>query len=216
MFDCDLHTHSRFFHREPEVAAGYDAYGVRATLEMARLRGLDGVAVTNHDFFRPETLVSDACVPGIEISTTQGHLLVVGPEPPTRTVAGELTPQQAVDLAHERGCVAIVAHPFRNSSLREVDAAFDAIELNGKRPEHRRKIEEIARERELPVVGGSDAHFPFEVGRISTRLAVDRLTPTAVVEAIRDGRVEPIVRDGRLFRALRLLYRRIHSTKNQL
>lgn len=216
MFDCDLHTHSRFFHREPEIAAGYDPYGVRATLRVARWRGLDGIAVTNHDFFRPETLVSDRCLPGIEISTTEGHLLVVGPDPPARTDPGELTPHEAVALAHDNDCAAIVAHPFRNSTLRESDAAFDAIEVNGKHPEFRRRIEGIARERGLALVGGSDAHFPFEVGRLSTRVDADRLTPAAVVAAIRDGRVEPVVRDGRLFRALGTLYERIHRSKGQL
>jgi hypothetical protein len=216
VIDCDLHTHSRFFHQGPTVAAGYDAYGVRGTLAVARLRGLDGIAVTNHDFYRPDTLVSDACLPGIEISTTRGHLLVVGPDPPTRTVAGALTPHEAVDLAHDRDCVAIVAHPFRNSTLLEVDADFDAVEVNGKHPEHYRKIEAIARERGVPMVAGSDAHFPFEVGRLSTRLDVDRLTPTAVVDAIRDGRAEPVVRDSRLFRALGAVYDRIHRTKARL
>jgi predicted metal-dependent phosphoesterase TrpH len=216
VFDCDLHTHSRFFHRPPEVAAGYDPYGVRATLRIARLRGIDGIAVTNHDFCRRDTLVSENCIPGIEISTTEGHLLVVGPDPPTRTRPGELSPQGAVRLAHDHDCAAVIAHPFRNSTLRESDADFDAVEINGKHPEHRERIERIARERDLSVVGGSDAHFPFEVGRLSTRVDVDRLTPEAVVEAIRTHRVEPVVRDGHLFRALRSLYAHAHRVKRQL
>lgn len=216
VFDCDLHTHSRFFHRDPGFAAGYDPYGVRATLRMARRRGLDGIAVTNHDFFRNKTLVSDACIPGIEISTTEGHLLVIGPKPPKRTQAGTLSPEEAVELAHQHDCVAIVAHPFRNSRLRESDADFDAIEINGKHPEHRERIQRIASDRDLPIVGGSDAHFPFEVGRLSTRLDIDRLTPEAVVNAIRDGQVEPVVRDGRLTRALGSVYSNIHRLRGHL
>ncbi|WP_416838650.1 PHP domain-containing protein [Haloferax sp. DFSO52] len=213
MFDCDLHTHSRFFHFEPEVAARYDPFGTRLTLEVARRRGLDGIAVTNHDYFEKETVVSPNCLPGIEISTTAGHLLVVGPTPPTRTRPGELTPTQAVDLAHEHDCAAIIAHPFRNSTLRESDADFDAIEINGKHPEHRRRIETIARDRGIPVVGGSDAHFPFEVGRISTRLDIDSFTPEAVVDAIMAGRVQPQFRDGPLLRGLGAVYSKIHQLK---
>lgn len=216
VFDCDLHTHSRFFHQRPAVAAGYDPIGVRLSLRVARRRGLDGLAVTNHDFFREETLVDPACLPGIEISTTKGHLLVVGPDPPSETQPGVLEPSDAVSLAHDRDCAAIIAHPFRNSTLRECDADFDAIEINGKHPEYRRRVETIARERDLPIVGGSDAHFPFEVGRISTRLEVDHLTPTAVVDAIRDGRVEPVVRDGPLTRGLRSVYTRIHQAKGHI
>ncbi|MFC7203364.1 PHP domain-containing protein [Haloferax namakaokahaiae] len=216
MFDCDLHTHSRFFHRRPEVAAGFDPLGARATLAVAKTRGLDGIALTNHDFFRPATIVSDACIPGIEISTTQGHLLVVGPNPPRDTVPGELTPHEAVELAHDRECATIVAHPFRNSTLRESDADFDAIEINGKHPENRREIERIAENRDLSLVGGSDAHFPFEVGRLSTRIDADEFTPEAIVRAIKSGRVEPVVRDGPLLRVLGAVYNRIHEEKGHV
>lgn len=216
VFDCDLHTHSRFFHRAPEVGAGYDRHGVRATLRVARSRGLDGIAVTNHDFFRPETLVSDACIPGIEISTTQGHLLVIGPDPPSRTRPGELSPGEAVALARDHDCATVIAHPFRNSTLRESDAEFDAIEVNGKHPEHRERIERIASARDLAVVGGSDAHFPFEVGRLSTRLDIDRITPERVVDALREGRVEPVVRSGPFTRALGSLYTGIHRVRGHL
>jgi predicted metal-dependent phosphoesterase TrpH len=216
VFDCDLHTHSRFFHLRPGVAAGYDPIGAGLSLRVARRRGLDGIAVTNHDFFCEETLVDAACIPGIEISTTRGHLLVVGPDPPLQTRPNELAPADAVELAHDHGCAAIIAHPFRNSTLRDCEAAFDAIEVNGKHPEHRREIAAVARERDLPIVGGSDAHFPFEVGRVSTRIDVERLTPTTVVEAIREGRVEPTFRDGPLTRGLRWMYEAIHRAKGHV
>lgn len=216
MLDCDLHTHSRFFHRGPEVAARYDPYAVRWSLRVARRRGLHGLAVTNHDFYRADLVEDSSAIPGIEISTTQGHLLVVGATPPERTQPGELSPEAAVALAHEHDCVAIIAHPFRNSTLRESDADFDAIEINGKHPEHRRRIEAFARDRDIPVVAGSDAHLPFEVGRVFTRLDIDRLTPEAVVSAIRTGRVEPIIRDGPLLRARRYLYTGIHRAKGTL
>jgi len=50
---------------------------------------------------------------------------VVGPDPPTATAPGELDPWEAVDLAHERECAAIMPHPFRNGDLPQTDAAFD-------------------------------------------------------------------------------------------
>lgn len=216
VFDCDLHTHSRFFHLPSDVGAAYDPYGVRMSLRFARRRGLDGLAVTNHDFLDQTTIIDSRCIPGIEISTTKGHLLVVGPDPPQSTTPGELDPTSAVELAHEHGCAAIIAHPFRNSTLREIEAPFDAIEINGKHPEHRRKIESIASERGIPVVGGSDAHFPFEVGRVSTRIDVDNLTPTAVVAAIRDGHVKPVYHENAITRSLRSAYTRIHRMKGHI
>lgn len=213
VFDCDLHTHSRFFHVDPSVAAGYDPIGTRLTLAVAKQRGFAGIAVTNHDYFRPETLVGESCLPGIEISTTEGHLLVIGSDPPTRTRPGELSPTEAVDLAHNHDCVAIIAHPFRNSMLKESDAPFDAVEINGKHPEYRRQVEALAADRGLPIVGGSDAHFPFEVGRVGTRFESNRLTVENVVAAIRDGRVEPVFHEGPLLGRLRGIYNRIHRIK---
>jgi len=216
VFDCDLHTHSRFFHFDPSTGAAYDPIGTRLALAIGKRRGLDGIAVTNHDYFRPETLVSPACIPGIEISTTKGHLLVVGPDPPMQTERGSLSPNAAVDLAHEHGCAAIIAHPFRNSLLRESNAPFDAVEINGKHPEYRRRIEALAEDRGLPIVGGSDAHFPFEVGRVSTRLDIDRFTPKAVVDAIQAGNVEPVFRDGPILRGIGSIYTAIHYAKRRL
>ncbi|WP_135828283.1 PHP-associated domain-containing protein [Halorussus halobius] len=232
MYTVDLHAHTRFFHGHERAADYFDPVGVRLLAGAARLRGLDAVALTNHDYYRAFDLggrssrpdESDiegsdwfaATIPGIEITTTQGHVLVVGPDPPRRTERGGLTPEAAVDLAHDRDCAAIVAHPYRNSTLRNVDAAFDAIEVNGKHPRTEEWVRRLADDRGLPLVGGSDAHYPVEVGRAFTRIDAEELTPRAVVDAIRDGRVEPRVDYGRLNRTVRQLYRRVHEEKGYL
>lgn len=87
-----------------------------------------------HDYYREFDLGDEvvAVLPGIEVTTTKGHALVVGPTPPKRTPEGELTPGEVVELAHDGDCAAIIAHPFRSSTIREADADFDAIEVNGK------------------------------------------------------------------------------------
>lgn len=216
MFALDLHAHTRFFHGRDRVAETFDPAGHALLTGVARHRGLDGVALTNHDYYRPlgdpagEGFLS---VPGIEISTTRGHVIVVGPDPPTRTDPGAITPGEAVDLAHDRGCVAIIAHPFRNSTIRETDVDFDGIECNGKHPRTWPLVREIADRRGLPLIGGSDAHFPIEVGRAYTRVDADQLTPEAVVEAIRAGQVEPGLADDPFARLIQRGYRRVHQYK---
>lgn len=221
MYAVDLHNHTRFFHRYDRVGRTFDPVGVRLLLAMARYRNLDGVALTNHDYYRSfgrsstvdEWSKGPATIPGIEISTTEGHVVVVGPNPPECTEPGSLTPAEVVDLAHDRGCVAIVAHPFRHGLAYESDAPFDAIEVNGKHPRTWPRTEKLADRLGLPLVGGSDSHYPVEVGRAYTLVDVDRLTPESLVDAIRAGRVEPHVNYGLSTRLIRTFYRFIHQNK---
>lgn len=214
MFAVDLHVHTRFFHGFDRAAPYYDPVGARMAGLAARLRGLDGFATTNHDYYRslgdPAGLPT---LPGIEISTTQGHVLVVGPDPPRETEPGALTPAQAVRRAHERGCVAIIAHPFRNSTVRTTDVDFDAVELNGKTPQTWARAREVAARHDLPLVGGSDAHYPFEVGRAYTTVDAPTLTPETLVDAIRSGNVSVEMAFGPVANTLRHGYKLVHRLK---
>ncbi len=189
--------------------------GVRLLARAVDRRGLDGVATTNHDYYTPFSRDDVTVIPGIEVSTTHGHVLVIGPDPPIETVPLEYTPQEIVDLAHDRGCVAIIAHPYRNSTVTEFETTpFDAIEINGKHPRTELLVRELAEGRNIPIVGGSDAHFPFEAGRAYTLIDADRLSPESVVAAIRDGRVEPRVDNRPVDRLLRRVYHEIHRRKH--
>ncbi|MFC5972679.1 PHP-associated domain-containing protein [Halomarina salina] len=216
MFALDLHTHTRFFHGFHCRPTPYDPVGARLLGLVARRRGLDGLAFTNHDYYAPQSAGPVSHVPGIEVTTTRGHVLVVGPDPPTFTRPERLEPEAVVEMAHDRDCAAIIAHPYRNSTVREVDADFDAIEVNGKHPRTQSWVERLAGEYDLPLVGGSDAHYPFEVGRAFTRVDADELTPESVVDAIRGGDVEPVVGDFVTDRLVRKLYRQIHQQKEHL
>jgi len=217
VFAIDLHAHTRFFHGRPRLGEAYDPVGFRMLVRAARRRGLHGLATTNHDYYREFDAPDDfVVVPGVEVTTSEGHVLVVGPDPPRRTRPGTLTPEETVALAHERDCAAIVAHPYRNSTVRYVDAPFDAIEINGKHPRTRPWVEHLASGHDLPMTGGSDAHYPFEVGRAFTTVEADELTPESVVAAIRDGRVEAQVSSGFPNGVLRPAYRRIHEWKGYL
>jgi len=220
VLSLDLHTHTRFFHGFTGRATPYDPVGARLLGTVAAVRGLDGVALTNHDYYEPLSAGPVTSIPGIEVTTTQGHVLVVGPDPPRFTQPEELTPVEVVETAHDRGCAAIIAHPYRNSTVREVEAPFDAIEANGKHPRTRTWVEQLSDRLGLPMVGGSDAHYPIEVGRAYTEVDVDAapedVSPEDVVSAIRDGRVRPSVGNWLPDRVLRLLYERVHKQKRHL
>lgn len=220
MFAIDLHAHTRFFHGHPNAAAAFDPIGARLLAWTARARGLDGVALTNHDYYRAfdggALPGSVTLVPGIEVTTTHGHVLVVGPDPPDETEPGDLSPGEIVDRAHERGCAAIVAHPYRNSTIRDLDLPFDAIEINGKHPRTHTWAAELADDRDLPLVGGSDAHYPFEVGRAYTEVDVVDPSPADVADAIRSGSVEPVVDNHLVHRLTRRFYTAVHDQKRHI
>jgi predicted metal-dependent phosphoesterase TrpH len=218
MFTVDLHAHTRFFHGFPGLGRAFDRVGARLLAWTAEFRGLDAVVTTNHDYYREFDLGGDsvALLPGIEVTTTKGHALVVGPDPPARTPPGDFTPQRVVELAHDRGCAAIIAHPFRNSTVREADADFDAVEVNGKGTDPAGWVEQLAEARGLPLVGGSDAHYPVEVGRAYTEVEADELTAASLAAAIRDGRVAPRVDRSPSQQLLRRAYAAIHSQKGWL
>jgi predicted metal-dependent phosphoesterase TrpH len=212
MFTVDLHAHTRFFHGFRVGPTPFDPIGGTLLSLYGGWKGLDGVTLTNHDYYADIDTVANGVqfIPGIEITTTDGHVLVIGPDPPTRTRPGALTPREAVSLAHERGCAAIIPHPFRRGTVRDSGADFDAVEINGKDPKRIERVRELADALDLPIVGGSDAHFPFEAGRAFTRIDAARLTHESVVDAIRDGRVEPYVRGSRADGLLQAGYRCVH------
>jgi len=212
MYTVDLHAHTRFFHGFTGRPTAFDPIGANLLALSARFHGMDGVALTNHDYYSDFGTVLDEprFIPGVEISTTDGHALVVGPDPPARTTPGQLTPQEVVTMAHQADCAAIIPHPYRRSSVRESGADFDAVEVNGKHPRNVEYVRDLADTLNLPIVGGSDAHYPFEAGRAYTTIDAPHLTPESVVTAIRNGRVEPRVRDDTMDRILRWGYRHVH------
>lgn len=214
MFRVDLHAHTRFFHTDSFRGrpTAFDPIGARMLALCGRRRGLDGVALTNHDYYADfdSTGSGPQFIPGIEVTTTAGHVLIIGPDPPLRTVPGKNTPEEVVSLAHNSGCAAIIAHPFRRSRVRESGADFDAVEINGKHPDNIDQVRALASSLDVPIVAGSDAHFPFEVGRAITEIESTHLTPEAVVAAIREGKVQPRVRETRLDTVIQTGYEYVH------
>lgn len=218
MARVDLHTHTRFFHRFRGRPTWFDPIGARLLVAAARARGLDAVAVTNHDYFENFDVPTGevTLVPGIEVSTTAGHLLVVGPDPPRWTKPGALTPAEVVETARDRGCAVVLAHPFRNSRVADAGVDVDAVEVNGKRSASIDRLEALAEGIDRPLVGGSDAHYPIEVGRSYTTVEGDRTTPEAIVAALRSGRVGYCVDEPLPTQLLRRAYEVVHRLKGHV
>lgn len=102
----DLHIHSE---HSPDGRMALDEI-----VACARARGLQGVAVCDHDRALTETWDAPdfLLIPGIELSTDRGHLL--GLFVTEQIEAREL--DAAIDAVHACGGLAVMAHPFERSS----------------------------------------------------------------------------------------------------
>ncbi len=148
---------------------------------------LDVIAITDHDVIEGSLRARDLWkrgnygfdyIVGEEVSTKEGHLLGLFIE---KRVPPGLSMERSIDLIHEQGGLAVVAHPlhplFRHSCQREVldrifaardvwldgietwNASFCGIYANRQAMSTNRKVYG------LPELGNSDAHTLNAIGR---------------------------------------------------
>jgi predicted metal-dependent phosphoesterase TrpH len=196
-FLLDPHVHS---------AGSYDGHEpVELLLEQAADIGLDGIVVTDHDRIEESLRAARLApeyglvgVPGVEVSTADGHLLAIGVE--ERPPPGRPLPD-TVERVRDCGGVAVVPHPFQRTRhgvprrrLAGVDVdgieTYNAWLFTGYR---NRRAAAFADRYDHAGLAGSDAHTVGTVGRAFTALDLPSGTPTGdvaaadVVAAIRQG-----------------------------
>lgn len=167
----------------------------RDIVASAHRRGLDGIAVTDHDTVEGYDALREHAsndldvIPGCEVTTTQGHLLGLDIDhaPP------QTDPLAVINEIHQQGGVAVLSHPFDRlrecytTDLSAIAEAVDGVEVVNSRcvlPPDNRRAQTFAYEHRLAPIGGSDAHFPIEVGRAYT------VCKGPILEAIRKGETE--------------------------
>jgi predicted metal-dependent phosphoesterase TrpH len=198
-------------------------HGVRSPdsrLTMAELvaslgpAGLQGIALTDHNTIAGHEALRElgarypryVFLGGVEVSTKEGHLLVLGTEelPPIHRPLDE-----TLDWARSRDLVTVLAHPMRRvhgvGRAIAASASVSAIEtMNG----HNREIANaraahLAAQRQIGETGGSDAHRAADVGRAYTDFPDDATDPEALLGAIRRGRTTAQGRSATAWEALR-------------
>jgi predicted metal-dependent phosphoesterase TrpH len=191
----DPHVHSE---------GSYDGHEpVELVLEHASDIGLDCVVITDHDEIDESLYAAEIApefgligVPGVEVSTAQGHLLAIGVE--ERPPRGE-TFDETVETVREMGGAAVVPHPFQRSRhgvrkrfIEDCDAVevYNSMLFTGYR---NRRADTFARRRDYPRVGASDAHYLPNVGRAYTEVTIEGATSArevdsaTLVDALRAG-----------------------------
>lgn len=164
---------------------------------ITRQRGLDGVAITDHDRFSNHHIEGVIIIPGIEVSTREGHLLGLG-------YVGDISPGLSVDetvqIIHERGGLAILAHPYDviRGGIRpaQVTERLDGIEsINSKAQPYRLSkylAEKASKRLGIPTFGGSDSHIPETIGDAYTLIESRSGSIENILNALREGKVKPL------------------------
>lgn len=188
----DLHIHSD---RSPDSSLTLDEI-----LREALVQGLNGVAITDHNTVAALGPAREAfrgtrgflLVPGVEVSTSEGHLLAYGVE---RAPAPHRSLAESVEEVRKAGGVPVLAHPFRwaHGAGRVAAETMPVVGLetrNGRNAEvPNAKAELVASTRGLAMTGGSDAHRPGDVGRCYTEAEEAVESVEEFLDLLRKGRV---------------------------
>lgn len=164
----ELHCHT--------AASGDSLVKVRELIQTAKKRGIDRLAITDHNTLRG-ALIAKAIDPeliivGEEILTTRGELLVFFVQ---EEIPKGLTPSEAIERLKKQNAFISVSHPFDQmrhgwalGDLQEITPYIDAIEIFNARsfsPSINQAAKDYAREHKLLGTVGSDAHLLREVGK---------------------------------------------------
>jgi predicted metal-dependent phosphoesterase TrpH len=186
----DLHVHTIY---------SYDALITPKDLIFyAKKRGLDGVAITDHDRIDGALKIAKETdfliVPGVEISSLNGHIIGLNVD---ELVPPKLGVDETLDRIHEAGGIAVACHPitfFKESLKGHISPRFDAIEVinSSAFPFNYsvRRSEEIASRLGLVRVAGSDAHYGPEIGYAYTLVDAESEVDE-IVKSIKKGLCSP-------------------------
>ena len=189
-------------------------------IEEAMRIGLDGICITDHDgFWEPGDIdelsrrYGYLVLPGCEVTTEEGHLLVYGLD---RYIFGMHRAAFVRKLVDDAGGVIVVAHPYRRNYSEQaanggatydemLDRACsntvfdiaDAVEvLNGRGTAQENAFsQDIAARFEMNGTGASDAHRLEDLGTFATEFQRPVHTLEDLVRELAAGRFSPVTLD---------------------
>jgi predicted metal-dependent phosphoesterase TrpH len=204
----DLHTHTR--------PLSWDSYlDPDELVERSRAAGLDGICLSEHDFFwKPDDVAALAkrhnylVLPAIEINTDDGHILVYGL---AKYVYGMHRSHELADHVEQVGGAMVAAHPYRRQmpwyieSERDYEealarasrnpayrycAALEAI--NGRGTEEENHFSQrLCDVMSMRGTAGSDAHARTDIGRCATEFERDVHDVEGLIAELKAGRFRP-------------------------
>lgn len=203
MFKIDLHVHTIF--------GGDSIIKPEELVPRARQVGLDGVCVTEHhsyflsDPFKKIALETGFPIfQGLEYRAQEGHLLIFGMKVEEEDLPPRLPMQWSINWVHQRGGLAIPAHPFQNGTLNGFPGerilqikdlmALEALNASLSSQENQQAVQAAA-QLGIKGIGGSDAHGLSVLGRAYTLFPAPISSEEELVQALRDGGYGPCWND---------------------
>ncbi len=204
----DLHNHTSRYSDDSLLSP-------EELVEGAKKAGLDGISITEHDYFwDPKDLLELSrrmdflVIPGVEITTEEGHLLVFGLE---EYVFGMHRARFVKEKVDKRGGAIIAAHPYRRQFKPEYNdaasyeqsvqkacrnpifAVADGVEvLNGRGSDRENAFaREVTRRLNLKGIATSDAHQNHDIGKYATRFEGKISGLEDLIRELKDGRFRP-------------------------
>lgn len=172
----------------------------------AKHKGLSGIALTDHNtcdavayltrkgLIRKDGFAVDGflIVPGVEVSTADGHLICLGT---TLPVMKGLPASEVVGAILERGGIAVAPHPFdrfragiRREVLDYLDlAAIETFNAAVTFKSFNTDAAAYAERRGIAATAGSDAHHDSAAGISSTAYDLTELSVADLLRAIPKG-----------------------------
>jgi len=186
----DLHVHTNHSYDsviKPEEVVFY-----------AKKRGLDGIAITDHDKIECALKMTKKTgfliIPGIEVSSLGGHVLALNIQ---ELIPKGLSVDETVDRIHSLGGIAVACHPtsfFKGSLGEHINSKFDAVEvINASAFPFNYSVkhsQKIASSLKIAQVAGSDAHYGPEIGYAYTLVNAESKVEE-IVKSISRGLCQP-------------------------
>lgn len=168
---ADLHIHSTY--------SKDSAVTPKKIIQLAEKRGIAVLAVTDHNSLRGGVdAVKEAkdrhsnvlVIPGIEISTNHGHVIGL-------LIQEEISSSnyfEVISSIKKQAGLVVIPHPTKKSQKFN-DPEFAQADLiegyNGRATKEENLLSlQLGKKFSKPLVAGSDAHLPFEIGKIRLSL----------------------------------------------
>ena len=199
---AELHCHTNFSDGSVSPAQ---------CIQAAAQKGIHILAITDHNtaegalhYWQKSVEHGVLVIPGEEVSTDRGHLLVY-------FVKETILPdkfENDIEQVKQQDALCFIAHPYhipllnsirKKNTFRLENSHYEMIngievENGHNRSSANQLAIKLAGEHHLNMIAGSDAHFAFEIGNALTLMDIEEITLESVREAMKLGKTQPLAR----------------------